>query len=790
MNLHIILILFCIYSIVYATNVSTFSELKSACDVSNALINVIEDITITSSITVAENVAVYSSNNRTIDGGGGYSYRIFNINENSIKFTLSNITIYNGRSAYGGAINAENTEVVISNVIFIGNYAQNYYANKAYGGAIYSSNSIITISDSYFGENIARRMNYYYARGGAIHLESSSSSSITNTIFKDNGATGRWGRGGAISIISSSTLELYNSEFSGNYDTYSESNDLYDSSGSVTCLSLCDSGQYDNTCYNNSASCEGCSSTCYLCSGTCQNCPTGKIAPKNGVSNSCTACSAGTYTTDNIDCINCPNKYSSDTGSDTCYKCPSGSISLEGDSSCELCNIGTYTIDNMYCIDCLPGYTSDEGSSNITDCYSKCNSGYKWDNIYLLCIPCKDTIRCPDGLTCSKGYEGMGCSNCKNNYFTFNNYCQKCPNNYSVIYIILGVVFMMFCIVIYKFGDIDFDTSVLAVANISITYFQIVTIITSLKYNIPNLFVEILNWLQMIFNLSFISLITSPECEINMNYYTKWILLSLFPIMIFVFLSLFLICKISDDFTNKIIKIMSMIVSIFYIFSITQTFKMWDCIKLDNKDYVLEDNPSIICFNGGKWTTFAIIASFMLLIYIFGSPLGLMSVISNSDYENIEKRFGWLFLKFTYPKKSWEFKVQMPKKFFMVFWTTFMPEQHSQSSMILASLLFFWYLHGKNRPYKEDHELYPKLENDLEHWLYMFEIILLIGMWVYSCIGGNENIAITIFLIVYFLGVFVIVYHIILLKRRLKKNEDTKKNDKSENIVELVEMSL
>ena len=326
---------------------------------------------------------------------------------------------------------------------------------------------------------------------------------------------------------------------------------------------------------------------------------------------------------------------------------------------------------------------------------------------------------------------------------------------------------------IYKFSAKDIDTSILSIANMTITHLQVVYIITSISYNLPKIFIKILTWLQVVFGFVFLDLVTSPECEIHINYYIKWIILSLFPIMIFTFLSVFYFCNISENWNNKVVKMMTMIVCIFYIYSITQSFKIWDCVKLVSNTYVLEDNPDIECFVGGEWEKMAIIGFFMLLVYIFGPPFGLIKIFKSSDINTIkiQKRFGWLYQKYKDEFYLWELQVEMCKKFLLVFWATFLPEQHSQSSLILLTLLVCWYKHYVDRPYKEENDQYPTLENDLQNWLYLYEIILLIGMWIYSNVGGNENTATAIFLIIYFIALFVIVYHVILLKRRQPKKD-------------------
>ena len=422
----------------------------------------------------------------------------------------------------------------------------------------------------------------------------------------------------------------------------------------------------------------------------------------------------------------------------------------------------------------------------------RCNSGELWDESSEICIPCPNPSWCPDGLTCIDGHERLGCAQCSNNYFLLNDSCQKCPNNSFLIFLILGIIFSVFCIVVYKLSGKHVDPSTLAVINMSITHFQTIAICIHLKFKIPLLFVEIINWIQILFGFFFVDLIASPECQVDIGFYDKWLILSFFPMILFALFSILYCLPTSKKFDNKMIKMMALVCSVMYIYSISQTFKMWDCIKLEDGSYVLESDPNIKCFDGGKWAWMATLSFFMLLIYIFLPPSYLWNALKSSNRSSDESKdkYGWLYLR--YKEKddywSWEPCVEMPKKFFVVFWSTFMPEQHSQSAMILVNLLWFWFFHAVCQPYNDQHTLFPNLENNLQNYLYGFEVTLLIGMWIYSSVGGNENVAISVFLIIYFIGVLNILYHIILLKIRQKSNrgEDYKKEKKRRGKIEMI----
>ena len=94
-------------------------------------------------------------------------------------------------------------------------------------------------------------------------------------------------------------------------------------------------------------------------------------------------------------CSNCPNGYTSDSGSSKCQRCEAGKYgnnTMAGNEACENCVPGQYRANKknnvLSCVDCPKGYTSDVGS---TRCQT-CDVG-KYNNIPGISI-CKS---CPIG---------------------------------------------------------------------------------------------------------------------------------------------------------------------------------------------------------------------------------------------------------------------------------------------------------------------------------------------------------------------------------------------------------
>ena len=97
-----------------------------------------------------------------------------------ISFTLVNLTLQNGNSTNGGAIDNEGLDGIlnIANVTFNNNTATNV------GGAIYSTGTLTEINDT-FNNNTATNSSCAIVNGGTLTVENST---FTNNNAADGGA--------------------------------------------------------------------------------------------------------------------------------------------------------------------------------------------------------------------------------------------------------------------------------------------------------------------------------------------------------------------------------------------------------------------------------------------------------------------------------------------------------------------------------------------------------------------------------------------------------------------------
>jgi cbb3-type cytochrome oxidase subunit 3 len=114
----------------------------------------------------------------------------------------------------------------------------------------------------------------------------------------------------------------------------------------------------------------------------------------------------------------------------------------------------------------------------------------------------------------------------------------------------------------------------------------------------------------------------------------------------------------------------------------------------------------------------------------------------------------------------WEPVVEMSRKWCVVFFSTFMPTGQSQAALVIVITLVYWYLHYMHEPYRTDwkdsegNPADPDLENNLQHYMYAIQIVMVIAMMSYESYEDNPDAGGAVLLTIYFIGVAVLVYGI------------------------------
>jgi hypothetical protein len=202
---------------------------------------------------------------------------------------------------------------------------------------------------------------------------------------------------------------------------------------------------------------------------------------------------------------------------------------------------------------------------------------------------------------------------------------------------------------------------------------------------------------------------------------------------------------------------------------------MWDCQKLDNGSYVLERDPSVICFDreeDAKWAWFATLAFIMVLIFTI-IPLKLLYNLNNEPKESVyekelyKKHLGFLYLMYKDEFYYWEPVVEMSRKWFLVLFSTFMPTAGWQAGMDITITCVYWLIHAIYLPYKTNMEdtngnpVDPDLENNYQHFMFAIQIALIVAMVVYGDYEENPTTGTAVLLTIYFAGVACLLYFFI-----------------------------
>jgi hypothetical protein len=114
----------------------------------------------------------------------------------------------------------------------------------------------------------------------------------------------------------------------------------------------------------------------------------------------------------------------------------------------------------------------------------------------------------------------------------------------------------------------------------------------------------------------------------------------------------------------------------------------------------------------------------------------------------------------------------MSRKWFIVFFSAFMPTGYWQATMDIVITLLYWGLHAGCLPYRTDwvdedgNPSDPDLENHLQHYMYAIQIMMIVAMMAHSSYDEDPDAGGTVLLVIYFLGVVALGYAIARTKQR------------------------
>ena len=121
---------------------------------------------------------------------------------------------------------------------------------------------------------------------------------------------------------------------------------------------------------------------------------------------------------------------------------------------------------------------------------------------------------------------------------------------------------------------------------------------------------------------------------------------------------------------------------------------------------------------------------------------------------------------------------EMGRKWFLVFFSTFMPTGEWQAAMDITITVVYWGLHAWCLPYRTDwkdengNPADPDPENNLQHYMYAIQILIVVTMSAHSRYSENPNTGGAVLLAFYFLGVVFLVYNIYKITMRQRRRNE------------------
>ena len=259
---------------------------------------------------------------------------------------------------------------------------------------------------------------------------------------------------------------------------------------------------------------------------------------------------------------------------------------------------------------------------------------------------CLRESACPGGSRtsqCAFGYEGYLCNKCIRGYFsTSSGDCDKCSSQAANImilgfvglgiaalcgatYIGLGVLRVHAKAVASGSGNVRLRTRLVpASIGMSVVACQVLGILADAKVSWSTQARTILDGFN-VFN--FDATLFATECSLS-TFHLKYAVSVGVPAAILVATFFLLVVfrafrwrpLLHSDVKTLLDASIFVLCPILYIPMARSTLVLFDCVQLPNNDFVLDADPSILCFDGSWWAVFPVGASAFAL-FVVGVPV-------------------------------------------------------------------------------------------------------------------------------------------------------------------------
>ncbi len=444
----------------------------------------------------------------------------------------------------------------------------------------------------------------------------------------------------------------------------------------------------------------------------------------------------------------CDGGSSSILGSDTVIAstCPVGSI-LDMKYECAPCgdNKSTSKVGSEVCDVCKEGFYMKATGVGDADSFScvRCGEGAKCSGLVgvpeaapgyiatasdayqmLKCFPSESC----DGGSCSVGYGGSSCSMCYSGtvtgdrYYRSNSHCVKCPEMS-----VFALVPIYLVSALGVFGVLGFVVKASRVpprlVMMLVTYLQVVASVKSLGLKWSP---STENVLQATTPLNFNVQSIAPECDMSVDYESRWLSGQMFPVVLLCVVGLVKVMsgvlsvgiektlshtkwKVrSDDVrmsAKGFISISLKVLLLLYLSLLSSTLSVFDCVgRGEGSKSVLVAEPSIVCdvSEDPRYGRLRGLSILFIVLYVVGIPLVVLFLLLWSrrpgPESGVKKLVGESvhFLVEPYKPEYFYWKlVEMLRKVLMVFLPRLISSEYPElQGGVLISLFGAFILHN------------------------------------------------------------------------------------------------
>lgn len=250
----------------------------------------------------------------------------------------------------------------------------------------------------------------------------------------------------------------------------------------------------------------------------------------------------------------------------------------------------------------------------------------------------------------------------------------------------------------------------------------------------------------------------SPECSVPVDYFTKWAVLQLIPVILGV--SLCIVYVVAGKIKSEPVSPSAVVGAAFYLvitiytYLVSNALEPFNCLEQDDGSFIMAFNPDQKCFEGA-WNAYKPYFYAIAALYCFLIPgLILASFVyyrapASRESEVFKNIFGIVSRSFKQSYFFWEFVFTIEKVVIVTCADMLSGQVNSQSIkvfIILAAIVSFFSLGLIFKPYKVESR------NTTEGMWAVLRIVLLMSAFVFSsdAVSPSESRAITIVLITLF----------------------------------------